>query len=133
MPLGSPEADVLVQTAPKGSYRVEQLLEFFDLLLPVAERPEDAVCVNLDWFSAHLSPELWDLIVNQKGHMLTFHGGGTTGIMQANDTHVHEPLSKAFKKLELIDLQRKKRINRHKIPRRNRRLRNLHKFMYVRT
>ena len=33
--------------------------EFFDCLLPVAERPEDTVCLSLDWFSAHLSDEVW--------------------------------------------------------------------------
>ena len=114
------QADVLVQTAPKGSYRVEQLLEYLDLLLPVAERPEDSVCLYLDWFSAHLSAEVWDLVVEQKGHMLAYHGGGVTGILQANDTHIHEPLSKIFKALEMTDVTRQRRLNRQKIPRRTR-------------
>ena len=86
----------MVQTSPKGSYRVPHLLEYFDELLPVAERPEDALCLYLDWFSAHIAPEVREQVVEQKGHMLMFHGGGTTGVIQANDTHVHEPLSKIF-------------------------------------
>ena len=65
-----------MQSAPKGSYRVEQLLEFFDQLLPVASRPEDACCLYVDWFSAHLSDEVWELVVETKGHMLAYHGGG---------------------------------------------------------
>ena len=32
---------MLLQTSPKGSYRVEHLFEYFDKLLPVAEQPED--------------------------------------------------------------------------------------------
>ena len=111
---------MLVQTSPKGSYRVEQLLEYFDKLLPVAERPEDSVCLYLDWFSAHLSPEVWELVVEEKGHMLMFHGGGTTGVMQSNDTHIHEPLSKLFKKWEMDDVVRQRRQNPRKIPRRTR-------------
>ena len=109
-----------MQSAPKGSYRVEQLLEFFDQLLPVASRPEDACCLYVDWFSAHLSDEVWELVVETKGHMLAYHGGGVTGILQANDTHIHEPLSKHFKKLEMEDVTRQRRLDRRKIPRRTR-------------
>ena len=110
----------MVQTSPKGSYRTEQLLEYFDELLPVAERPEDSVCLMLDWFSAHLSEEVWEQVVEEKGHMLAFHGGGVTGILQSNDTHLHEPLSKKFKQLEMDDVNRQRRLNRGKIPRRTR-------------
>ena len=110
----------MVQTSPKGSYRVAHLLEYFDKLLPVAERPEDAQCLYLDWFSAHLAEEVWDLVVNQKGHMEMFHGGGTTGMLQGNDTHVHEPLSKIFKRWEAEDVMRQRRQNPRKIPRRSR-------------
>ena len=109
-----------MQSAPKGSYRVEQLLEFFDQLLPTANRPEDACCLYVDWFSAHLSDEVWNLVVETKGHMLAYHGGGVTGILQANDTHIHEPLSKQFKKLEMEDVTRQRRLDRRKIPRRTR-------------
>ena len=53
----------------------------------------------LDWFSAHLHEDVRRLIVEEKGHCLLFHGGGVTGILQPNDTHDHEPLSKEFKRL----------------------------------
>ena len=52
--------------------------------------------------------------------MLQYFGGCTTGIQQANDTHAHEPLSKRFKKLEMIDIQRQRHMYPKKIPRRTR-------------
>ena len=74
----------------------------------------------LDWFSAHLHEDVRQLIVEEKGHCLLFHGGGVTGILQPNDTHVHEPLSKEFKRLEQRDVGKQRRLNNGKIPRRTR-------------
>ena len=74
----------------------------------------------LDWFSAHLHEDVRQLIVEEKGHCLLFHGGGVTGILQPNDTHVHEPLSKEFKRLEQRDVSQQRRLNNGKIPRRTR-------------
>ena len=74
----------------------------------------------LDWFSAHLHEDVRQLIVEEKGHCLLFHGGGVTGVLQPNDTHVHEPLSKEFKRLEQRDVSHQRRLNNGKIPRRTR-------------
>jgi len=60
---------VLIQTQEKGSYRVEDVLEFLDWWLPVAEQPEDCLLVMLDWFSAHLHEKVQQL-VRKKGHIL---------------------------------------------------------------
>ena len=61
--MGWPEADALLQTSPQGYYRVEHLFEYFGKLLPVAERPEDSMCLYLDWFSAHIAGEVRELVV----------------------------------------------------------------------
>ena len=74
----------------------------------------------LDWFSAHLHEDVKRLIVEDKGHCLLFHGGGVTGILQPNDTHVHEPLSKEFKRLEQNDVLEQRNLQPGKIPRRTR-------------
>ena len=71
----------------------------------------------LDWFSAHLHEDVRRLIVEEKGHCLLFHGGGVTGILQPNDTHVHEPLSKEIKRLEQINVCEQRRLQPGKIPR----------------
>ena len=63
MGVGWPEADVLVQTSPKGSYRVVHLFAYFDKLLPVAERPQYSMCLHLDWLSAHIAEEVREIVV----------------------------------------------------------------------
>ena len=74
---------MLLQTQEKGSYRTEDMLEFLDWALPTAACPEESVVVLLDWFSAHLSEEVAELIA-RKGHILLHHGGGVTGLEQVN-------------------------------------------------
>jgi hypothetical protein len=110
---------VLIQTQEKGSYRVEDVLEFLDWWLPVAEQPEDSLLVMLDWFSAHLHEKVQQL-VRKKGHILDYHGGGTTPIEQVNDTHIHAALSREYKVIENADAFRQRSINPKKVPRRNR-------------
>ena len=58
VPPGPPTT--LVQTAPKGSYRVEQVVEFlkWDLGKPAVSDGSQSEVVMLDWFSAHLDPEV---------------------------------------------------------------------------
>ena len=74
-----------LQYQERGSYRAEDCVDFLDWALPAASCPADSVVVMLDWFSAHLSEEVQALI-RAKGHVLLFHGGGTTGIEQINAT-----------------------------------------------
>eukprot|EP00439_Symbiodinium_sp_Y106_P077585 s2757_g16.t1 len=58
----------LVQTGPKGSYRVEQVLEFLRWDLGAADSTDGSQCeiVVLDWFSAHLDPAVDQLIKASK-------------------------------------------------------------------
>ena len=74
---------MLVQTQEKGSYRTHDAVTFLDWALPPAACPQDSIVVLLDWFSAHLSTEVAELVAS-KGHILLFHGGGVTGMEQVN-------------------------------------------------
>jgi hypothetical protein len=112
---------VLVQTQEKGSYRVEDVLEFLDWWLPVAEHPQDSLLVMLDWFSAHLHEKVQQL-VHREGHLLDYHGGGTTPIGQVNDTHIHAALSRDYKILENEDALRQRSVNSKRVPRRSRQI-----------
>ena len=112
---------VFVQTQEKGSYRVEDVLEFLDWWLPVAEHPQDSLLVMLDWFSAHLHEKVQQL-VHRKGHLLDYHGGGTTPIEQVNDTHIHAALSRDYKILENEDALRQRSVNSKRVPRRSRQI-----------
>jgi hypothetical protein len=93
---------IMVQTQEKGSYRVEDCLEFLDWLLPVAATPADSCVMMLDYYSAHLHESVREL-VHGKGHILMYHGGGTTPIEQVNDTHLHAKLSAQYKNMECVD------------------------------
>jgi len=61
-------------------------------MLPQASTSEESCVVLLDWFNGHLTKEVAD-IVKKKGHVLLFHGGGTTPFTQVNDTHLHAILA----------------------------------------
>ena len=78
---------MLLQFQERGSYRTEDVLTFLDWALEPAACPRESIVVMLDWYSAHLTPEVTELVAG-KGHVLLFHGGGVTGIEQINDSRV---------------------------------------------
>ena len=81
-----------MQTQEEGSYRSEDMVDALNWMLPMAHSPDESIVVLLDWFSGHLTQEVEDLI-RSKGHVLLFHGGGTTPFTQINDTHLHAILA----------------------------------------
>lgn len=79
---------LLPQVQKYGSYRSEDMVEALDWLLPTANDTSESIVVMLDWYSGHRTEEVLDLIL-KKGHVVLFHGGGTTPYTQVNDTHFH--------------------------------------------
>ncbi len=77
-----------VQVQEKGSYRSEDMVDFLEWALPDANSSDESIIVLLDWFSGHRTDEVQELVA-RKGHVLLFHGGGTTPFTQINDTHLH--------------------------------------------
>ena len=71
------------------------MVEALDWVLPMAHSTEESSIVMLDWFSGHLTDEVAELI-RSKGHVLLFHGGGTTPFTQINDTHLQFPAIHCF-------------------------------------
>ena len=53
---------MLLQFQERGSYRTEDVVEFLDWALPQAHSSEESVVVLLDWFKAHLSDEVRELV-----------------------------------------------------------------------
>ena len=80
---------LLIQVQEYGSYRSEDVVEALNWMLPGANNPTESMVVLLDWYSGHRTDEVRDLIRKKKGHVLVFHGGGTTPFTQTNDTHLH--------------------------------------------
>ena len=62
----------------------------------------------MDSFKPHLSPEVQALCA-KRGYIVLIHYGGTTGIAQVNDAHLHFPLSKLYQDLEMHCFERKQR------------------------
>ncbi|CAJ1382060.1 unnamed protein product [Effrenium voratum] len=96
----------LVQTGPKGSYRVEQVLEFLRWDLGAADSTDGSCCevVCLDWFSAHLDPEV-DKLIKDLGHVPLKLGGGSTPFVAVLDTHAHWSYESAYRDAETHDAQ----------------------------
>ena len=65
---------LLPQCQEKGSYRTEDVLAVLEWSLPQANDASESIIVLLDWYAAHVSSEVQDLI-NRKGHVLLLHGG----------------------------------------------------------
>ncbi|CAE7467252.1 pip [Symbiodinium sp. CCMP2592] len=94
----------LVQCGPKGSYRVEHVLDFLKWDLGKADSNDGSECevVVLDWFSAHLDPSVDDLI-KARGHVPLKLGGGSTPFVAVLDTHAHWSYEAAYKDAEVHD------------------------------
>jgi len=89
------------QWAPKGSYRLEQMLGTIPNL---PNRHHIFTMKNyriyvLDDYSVHLMPEVKDAFL-KKGYVYVGIGGGVTGDIQINDTHIHAPLKNKYRELE---------------------------------
>ena len=88
-----------VQVQDYGSYRSEDVVAALEWMLPDATRPEESIILLLDWYSGHRTEEV-KAVVSRKGHILLFHGGGTTPFTQVNDTHLHAWLQRLLIQVE---------------------------------
>ena len=89
----------LLQGAPRGSYRLSQVLAFLKWAVPSAPERGKPVCVVLDWFSPHLDKEV-DALVHEQGNVVLRIGGGLTPTVQVPDTHAHRPYNNHYRQLE---------------------------------
>jgi len=108
-----------VQVQEHGSYKSVDVVEALDWMLPDAANSSESIVVMLDWYSGHLTPEVQEL-VQKKGHVLIFHGGGCTPFTQVNDTHLHAVLARLLIQIEndwaLGERQRLLDIGKNKTP-----------------
>ena len=93
-----------VQVSNSGSYRMEHILFWMDRAL--VRGPGDDKrwrILLLDVYRAHMCDPVHRLAWKHR-YVLIFIGGGCTGTVQVNDTHLHAQLSAAYIELELADL-----------------------------
>ena len=90
------------QWAPKGSYRIEQIVGVIDKLLNrfnLFTEKSFAIYV-LDDYSVHLMPQVPQALF-KKGYVLVVIGGGITGNIQINDRNCHHVLKKHHQDLKM--------------------------------
>ena len=96
------EEDIKSQWSPSGSYRLDQLLKTIGNLLnryhPFTQK--DYAIYILDDYAVHLMPEVRKALF-QRGYILVIIGGGITGFIQSNDTHLHRKLKANYRDLEM--------------------------------
>uniref|UniRef100_A0A0L8FFZ7 Uncharacterized protein n=1 Tax=Octopus bimaculoides TaxID=37653 RepID=A0A0L8FFZ7_OCTBM len=97
--------------SPKGSHRLEYLLCTIENLpnrFNMFSHTNFAIYVLGDYV-VHLMPEV-------KGYMLIIIGGGITGFVQVNDTHLHKQLKTKYHEIEKVKMLEKLVQTPNKIP-----------------
>ena len=98
----TPPKGVHYQWAPKGSYRIEQILSMIDNLpnrFNMLTEQSFAIYA-LDDYSVHVMPEVRCALF-RKGYVLVIIGGGITGDIQNTHTNCHRNLKKHYRDLEM--------------------------------
>ena len=68
----------------------------------------------LDDYAVHLMPEVKEAFL-KRGYILVVIGGGITGDIQINDTHLHAPLKAKYRELEVKLMLEKLKTDKEKI------------------
>ena len=74
---------------PKGSCRLERFLALMRRHLQPMEEGRQWRILMCDMYSAHLDEEVAKC-ATEHGYVLVYHGGGCTGVLQCNDTRLHQ-------------------------------------------
>ena len=111
------EEDIKFQWSPSGSYRLDQLLKTISNLLtcyhPFTQK--DYAVYVLDDYAVHLMPEVRKALF-QRGYILVIMGGGITGFIQSNDTHLHRKWKANYRDLEMELMMEKLQADQKKVP-----------------
>ena len=98
----TPPEGVIFCWSPKGSYRIEQILDMIDSLpnwFNMFTQQKFAIYV-LDNYSVHLMPKVRQELF-KKGYVLVVISGGITGDVQINDTNCCHHLKNLYRDLEM--------------------------------
>ena len=111
------EEDIKFQWSPSGSYRLDQLLKTISNLPNRYHlfTQKDYAIYLLDDYAVHRMPEVTKALF-QCGYILVIMGGGITGFIQSNDTHLHRKLKANYRDLEMELMMEKLQANKKKAP-----------------
>ena len=98
--LNSPEG-IKYQWVPKRLYRLEQMLGTISNLSNChhISTMKNYCIYALDDYSVHIMHEMKEALL-KRGYFYVGIGGGLTGDIQINDTNIHAPLKREYRKLE---------------------------------
>ena len=74
---------------------MKEFLEHF--IKPAGEDYESQV-ICMDSHASHMDASFVELI-ESRGHVVLLHGGGLTGCVQINDTHMHQSVREEYERL----------------------------------
>ena len=107
-----------VQWGDSGSYRLKHILQTIENLPNRNRNPfskkDWAICV-LDNYAIHIMPEIRKALWG-RGYVLVLLGGGITGFIQQNDTHIHRPLKNYYRNIGCALKIEKLQANKNKVP-----------------
>ena len=86
------------RTGHVGSYRASDMKKFLEHFIKPAGEDYESRLICLDLHASHMDASVVELI-ESRGHVLLFHGGGTTGCVQINDTHMHQSVREEYERL----------------------------------
>ena len=92
-------------TTDSGSYKTDDVIAFLKNHLPKDFSPHlrEWRIIVADAFSAHLSPQVFNLCWN-RGYVLITFGGGITPVIQTCDTDLNQHVKKRYLELETAEL-----------------------------
>ncbi len=97
-----------VVTSPRGSYREEHVLRYLERHLEPMHPDREWRILLCDCFAPQMSDAVRRLSW-ARGYVLLIHGGGTTSVMQPNDTDLHQQLRREYCEYEMAELIRQQR------------------------
>ena len=81
-----------IVTSDSGSYRTGSVFDYLEKMLDPMVPGRDIRILAMDTYKSHLDDAIKRLGW-QRGYIVLYQGGGTTGVGQVNGTDLHQPLS----------------------------------------
>jgi hypothetical protein len=104
-----------VTTSESGSYNEHDVLNYLEAVLEEMHVGRDWRILLVDAYSAQTTDAVrrcaW-----HRGYVLCVHGGGTTSILQVNDTELHQPLKTMYMEFEAADAVQQSRLRPKSCP-----------------
>jgi hypothetical protein len=104
-----------VATSDSGSYATPQIVQMLERHLEPWSDTRKWRILLCDAYKPHADEAVRRLCWN-RGYIVVLHGGGTTGVLQVPDTHMHSLLSREYQELEMGDLVTRMQLEPSKLP-----------------